>query len=259
MPAPVNSFKAALKAGKPQVGFWLSLANPYTAELCACAGFDFLVFDGEHSPNDIPLLLSQLQAVAPYGAVPVVRPPIGETHLIKQVLDIGAQNVLVPIVETKEQAEQLVAAVRYPPRGVRGVAAVTRASRFGFLPDYATTADEQVCLLVQVETKKGLENLDAITAVDGVDGVFIGPSDTAAALGHLGNPGHPDVQAVIEDGIARILKGGKAPGILMTNEKLAKRYLELGALFVAVGTDAGALAQGVQGFAERFGVRRPVE
>ena len=256
MPAPENRFKHALAAGKSQIGFWLALANPYTAELCAGAGYDFLVLDGEHAPNDGPLLLAQLQAIAPYGAAPVARPPIGESWIVKQLLDIGAQTILVPMVETREQAEQLVAAVRYPPRGVRGVATLTRASRFGHIPDYLASADAQICLLLQVETLRGLENLDQIASVDGVDGVFIGPSDTAAALGHLGDPGHREVQAVIEDAIGRIGAAGKAPGILMVNETLARRYLDLGALFVAVGTDVGVLTQGVQGLADRFGVRR---
>ncbi|MBM3608483.1 MAG: 4-hydroxy-2-oxoheptanedioate aldolase [Alphaproteobacteria bacterium] len=257
MPAPFNAFKKALKEGKPQIGFWLALASPYSAELCAGAGYDFLVFDGEHAPNDVPVMLSQLQAVAPYGAAPVARPQVGETWLIKQYLDIGAQNILVPIVETREQAQQLVSAVRYPPRGVRGVATLTRASRFGHIPDYLATADEQICLMLQVETQKGLANLDEIISVDGVDGVFIGPSDTAAACGHLGNPGHADVQKVIEDALVHIRKAGKAPGVLMVNEELARRYLELGALFVAVGTDVGILIQGAQGLAQRFGVKRP--
>lgn len=258
MPAPVNTFKAALAAKQPQIGFWLALANSYSAELCAGTGFDYLVFDGEHAPNDVPILLSQLQAVAPYGAAAVVRPPIGQTHLIKQFLDIGAQTILVPIVESAQQAKELVEAVRYPPHGVRGVATLTRASRFGHIPDYLTTANDQICLLLQVETRKGLDNLDEILEVDGVDGIFIGPSDTSAALGHLGNTGHPEVQSVIEDCIKRIKEAGKAPGILMVNEDLAKRYLELGALFVAVGTDVGVLVQGAQGLASRFGVRRPI-
>lgn len=259
MPAPRNRFKAALAAKQAQVGFWLALANPYTAELCAGAGYDFLVFDGEHAPNDVPILMAQLQAVAPYGAAAVLRPPIGQTHLIKQFLDIGAQTVLVPIIETAEEAAAMVAAVHYPPRGVRGVATLTRASKFGHIPDYLATAGDEICLLLQVETRRGLDNLDEILKVDGVDGIFIGPSDTAAALGHLGNPGHPEVQAVIEDAIKRIAAAGKAPGILMVNEQLAKRYLELGALFVAVGTDVGVLVQGTQGLAERFGVRRKPE
>ncbi len=257
MPAPKNLFKAAMKAGEQQIGFWMSFGNPYTAELCAGAGYDFLVFDGEHSPVDIPIFISLLQAVSAYGGVPIVRPPVGETHGIKQLLDIGAQNILIPIVETAEQARRLVEAVRYPPRGIRGVASSTRAARFGHIPDYLATADEEICLLLQVETRKGLDNLDAILAVEGFDGVFIGPSDTAAALGHLGNPMHPDVQKVIEDCIIRIRQAGKAPGSLMVNEAIARRYLELGAQFVSVGTDVGILVQGVQGLADRFGVRRP--
>ncbi len=252
MRAAANPFKAALRAGKPQIGLWVALANPLSAELVAGAGFDFLVIDGEHAPNDIPLIMAQLQAVSASTAHPVVRPPIGETHLIKQVLDIGTQTVLVPIVETVAQTQQLVQAMRYPPQGVRGVATLTRAAQFGRATDYLKTANEEVCLLVQVETRLGLENLDAIAAVEGVDGVFIGPSDLAAALGHLGDPMHPDVVAVIEDAMVRIKKAGKAPGILMANEKLARRCLELGALFVAVGSDAVLLAQGARALAATY-------
>lgn len=256
MPAPKNKFKHALKEGRQLVGFWMSLANPYTAELCAGAGYDFLTFDGEHSPTDIPIFLSLLQAVAPYSAPAVVRPPIGETYMIKQLLDLGAQNILIPIVETADEAKRLVEAVRYPPRGVRGVAGSTRAARFGHIADYLATADEEICLLLQVETRKGFDNFDAILAVEGFDGVFIGPSDTAAALGHLGNPMHPDVQSFIEECIVRIRQAGKAAGSLMVNEPAARRYIELGAQFVSVGTDLGILTSGVQGLAERFGVRK---
>ena len=256
MPAPKNKFKQALKDGQQLIGFWMSLASPYTAEVCASTGYDFLTVDGEHSPVDMPIFLSLLQAVAPYGAPPVVRPPIGETYMIKQLLDMGAQNILIPIVETADQAKRLVEAVRYPPRGVRGVAAATRAARFGTIPDYLATADDEICLLLQVETRKGFDNFDAILAVEGYDGVFIGPSDTAAALGHLGNPMHPDVQKAIEESIIAIRQAGKAPGSLMVNEPAARRYLELGAQFVSVGTDLGILAGGVQSLAERFGVRR---
>jgi 4-hydroxy-2-oxoheptanedioate aldolase len=255
MRAAINPFKAALRAGKSQIGLWVALANPLSAELVAGAGFDFLVIDGEHAPNDIPLILAQLQAVSASATHVVVRPPIGETHLIKQVLDIGAQTVLVPIVETVDQARQLVQAMRYPPGGVRGVATLTRAAQFGRATDYLTTANEEVCLLVQVETRRGLENLDAIAAVEGVDGVFIGPSDLAAALGRLGDPMHPEVVAVIEDAMVRIAKAGKAPGILMANEALARRCLELGALFVAVGSDAVLLAQGARSLAATYKAR----
>ncbi|MDF2114975.1 HpcH/HpaI aldolase/citrate lyase family protein [Roseiarcaceae bacterium H3SJ34-1] len=247
-----NPFKAAMKAKKAQIGLWQALANPISAELCAGAGFDFLVVDGEHAPNDIPTIASQLQAIKGTLAHAIVRPPIGETHLIKQLLDIGAQTILVPIVETVEQTEQLVRAVRYPPQGVRGVATLTRAAQFGRVPDYLNRANDEICLLVQVETVKGLDNLDAIAGVEGVDGVFIGPSDLSAALGHLGDPMHPDVLKVIEDCIRRIAKADKAPGILMVNEPFARKCLELGTLFLAVGSDVTVLAQGTTALAAKY-------
>jgi 4-hydroxy-2-oxoheptanedioate aldolase len=251
--ASENIFKANLRAGKAQIGLWLGLANAYSAELCASAGFDWLLIDGEHAPNDLRSILGQLQAVAPYGAHPVVRPPVGETYLIKQILDIGAQTLLIPMVETSEQAAGMVAAVRYPPKGVRGVGSgLARASRFNRIPNYLQTADDQICLLVQVESRRGLDNIEAIAATDGVDGVFIGPSDLAAALGHLGSPGHAEVQAAIEQGIARILAAGKAPGALIADESLSRRYLSLGALFVAVGTDVALLVKATESLAGRF-------
>lgn len=252
MPSLTNPFKAAMKAKQAQIGLWQSLASPYTAELCAGAGFDFLVIDGEHAPNDIPLIMAQLQAVKGSPAHAIVRPPVGETALIKQVLDIGAQTVLVPIVETVEQAQQLVAAVRYPPLGVRGVAGYTRAAHFGTVPDYLKRANDEICLLVQVETRKGLDNLNEIAAVDGVDGVFIGPADLSAALGHLGDPSHPEVRSTIEDCMKRIAAAGKAPGILMADEAFAQRCLDLGALFVAVNTDISLFAQSVYATAKKY-------
>lgn len=252
MPSMTNTFKAAIKAKRAQIGLWQSLASPYTTELCAGAGFDFLVIDGEHAPNDIPSIMAQLQAMKGSPSQAIVRPPVGETSLIKQVLDIGAQTVLIPIVETVEQAQQLVAAVRYPPLGVRGVAGLTRATYFGKVPDYLKRANDEVCLLVQVETRKGLDNLNEIAAVDGVDGVFIGPADLSAALGHLGNPTHPEVRSTIEDCIKRIATVGKAPGILMADEAFAQRCLDLGALFVAVNTDISLFAQGVYATATKY-------
>jgi 4-hydroxy-2-oxoheptanedioate aldolase len=183
----------------------------------------------------------------------VIRPVIGDTALIKQVLDIGVQTLLVPMVETADQARQLVRAMRYPPGGVRGVgSALARASRWNRIPGYLDEADAQMCLLVQIENREGLDNLDAIAAVDGVDGVFIGPADLSAAMGHRGNPGHPEVQAAIEDAIVRIQKAGKAAGILSADEKLARRYIELGAAFVAVGVDTTVLMRGLQGLAAKF-------
>lgn len=248
-----NTFKAKLKAGTPQIGLWLGLADAYCAELAANAGFDWLLIDGEHAPNDLRSLLGQLQAVAAYPSQPVVRPVVGDAALIKQVLDIGAQTLLVPMVESAEQARQLVRAVTYPPNGIRGVgSALARASRWNSVSGYLDQADEQICLLVQIENREGLANLDAIAAVDGVDGVFIGPADLSAAMGHRGNPGHPEVQAAIEDAIARITRAGKAAGILSADETLARRYLALGATFVAVGVDTTVLMRGLQALAGRF-------
>lgn len=253
MAVALNPMKAALAAGRAQIGLWQALANPYTAEICAGAGFDWLLFDGEHAPNDLTTLLAQLQAVSPYPAHPVARPPVGATHLIKQYLDIGFTTLLVPMVDCAQQAAELVRAVRYPPNGVRGVgSAIGRASRWNRIDGYLDGADEQICLLVQVETLKGLSNLAQIAAVDGVDGVFIGPSDLSAAMGHRGQPGHPDVQAAIERAIAAILDAGKAAGILIADEALARRYLELGCSFVAVGTDVTLLARSAEALSARF-------
>lgn len=253
MDMPVNTFKLRLQSGEAQIGLWLGLADPYCAELAANAGFDWLLIDGEHAPNDLRGMLGQLQAVAPYPSHPVIRPVIGDTGLIKQVLDIGVQTLLVPMVESAEQARELVRAIHYPPSGVRGVgSALARASRWNSIPGYLDKADEQMCLLVQIENQEGLANLDAIAAVEGVDGVFIGPADLSASMGFRGNPGHPDVQAAIEDAIARIQKAGKAAGILSADQKLARRYIELGAAFVAVGVDTTVLMRGLQTLAATF-------
>lgn len=253
MDMPVNTFKLRLQSGETQIGLWLGLADPYCAELAANAGFDWLLIDGEHAPNDLRGMLGQLQAVAPYPSHPVIRPVIGDTAMIKQVLDIGVQTLLVPMVESAEQARELVRAIHYPPSGVRGVgSALARASRWNSIPGYLDKADEQMCLLVQIENQEGLANLDAIAAVEGIDGVFIGPADLSASMGFRGNPGHPEVQAAIEDAIARIQKAGKAVGILSADQKLAKRYIELGAAFVAVGVDTTVLMRGLQTLAATF-------
>jgi 4-hydroxy-2-oxoheptanedioate aldolase len=253
MDMPINTFKLRLQSGEAQIGLWLGLADAYCAELAANAGFDWLLIDGEHAPNDLRGMLGQLQAVAPYPSHPVIRPVIGDTALIKQVLDIGVQTLLVPMVESAEQAKKLVKAIHYPPNGVRGVgSALARASRWNSIPGYLDKADEQMCLLVQIENREGLSNLDAIAAVEGVDGVFIGPADLSASMGYRGNPGHPEVQAAIEDAILRIQKAGKAAGILSADQKLAKRYIELGAAFVAVGVDTTVLMRGLQTLAATF-------
>ena len=253
MPAPKNSFKAKLATGDKQIGLWLGLANPYTAEICAGAGFDWLVIDGEHAPNDLPLMVAQLQAIAASGVPAVVRAPIGEAWIIKQLLDIGAQTILVPMVESGTQARELVLAMTYPPKGIRGVgSAMARASAFNRIPDYLATANNEVCLLVQLESVAALAALEEIAEVEGVDGIFIGPSDLAADMGYLGRPGEPAVQAAVEDGIARILKAGKPAGILTADLVLAARYLELGASFVAVGTDVTLFSQATTALAKMF-------
>jgi len=253
MDMPINTFKQRLHSGEVQIGLWLGLSDAYCAELAANAGFDWLLIDGEHAPNDLRGMLGQLQAVAPYPSHPVIRPVIGDTALIKQVLDIGVQTLLVPMVESAAQARELVKAIHYPPNGVRGVgSALARASRWNSIPDYLDKADEQMCLLVQIESREGLANLDAIAAVEGVDGVFIGPADLSASMGFRGNPGHPDVQAAIEHAIARIRSAGKAAGILSADQALALRYIELGAAFVAVGVDTTVLMRGLQSLAAAF-------
>lgn len=253
MDLPINEFKQRLTSGQAQIGLWVGLADPYCAELAANAGFDWLLLDGEHAPNDIRTLLGQLQAVAAYPGHPVIRPPIGDAVVIKQLLDLGAQTLLVPMVESAEQAEQLVRAMQYPPKGIRGVgSALARASRWNTVPGYLNHADEQMCLLVQIENLEGLAKLDEIAAVEGVDGVFIGPADLSASMGFCGNPGHPDVQAAIEDAIARIRRAGKAAGILSADQTLARRYIELGAAFVAVGVDTTILMRGLQSLAATF-------
>ena len=249
-----NAFKAALKnSERAQIGLWLGLADPICAEICAGAGFDWLLIDGEHAPNDVRSILAQLQAVAPYPAHPIVRPVSGDVQLIKQLLDVGAQTLLIPMVETADQARLLVSAMRYPPVGIRGVgAALARASQWNRVTNYLHEANDQMCLLVQVETRLGLKNLDAISAVEGVDGVFIGPSDLSAALGHLGRPSHPDVQQAIENAIGRIRASGRAAGILTTDDAQARRYLSLGCNFVAVGLDGNLLMRSTQELASRF-------
>jgi 4-hydroxy-2-oxoheptanedioate aldolase len=248
-----NPFKSALRASRRQIGFWLSLGDAYAAEVCATAGFDWLVIDGEHTPNDVRSILAQLQAVAAYPSHAVVRPPIGETYRIKQLLDIGARTLLIPMVDTPEQARALVAATRYPPQGIRGVGSrMARASRFNAQPDYLAHANDGVCLLVQVETAEGLNNLDAIAATEGVDGVFIGPSDLSAALGHLGDSAHPEVQAAIKHAFDRIRAAGKPAGVMSLNAAECDRYLEWGATFVAVGGDVAMLSDGARALAKRF-------
>lgn len=247
MPAPVNVFKEAILDGQTLYGLWVALASPHAAEVSAGSGFDWILIDAEHGPNDIPLIAAQLAAVARHAAHPVVRLPVGETWLIKQALDIGAQSLLIPMVETGEEALRLARACRYPPEGIRGMGAgLGRASDFGRIADYVETANEQVCLIVQIESQLGIDNADAIVTTDGVDGVLIGPSDLAADMGHTGNPRHPDVMAAVDALIRKVVLLGKPAGIMTTDPTMIRLAREAGACFIAVGSDVGVLAKGAQ-------------
>ena len=247
-----NPFKQAILQNRLQIGLWSILSSHVSVEIIAGAGFDWIVLDTEHAPNELPMVLSQLQAAAAGTAHPVVRVPWNDMVDIKRYLDIGVQSLLIPYVETEEEARHAVSYTRYPPRGVRGYSAAPRASYFGRIKDYPQRCEEHLCVLTQIETRKGLDNLEAIAAVEGVDGVFIGPGDLAANLGHVGNPKHPDVVAVIEDAIRRIRACGKPAGILTPDETLAKRYIELGCVFTAVGSDQALLARGSEALVGKF-------
>ncbi|MGA8707370.1 MAG: aldolase/citrate lyase family protein [Steroidobacteraceae bacterium] len=247
-----NAFKQALQQQQLQIGLWSSLCSNLVAEILSQSGFDWIVLDTEHAPNELPDLVRQLQAMARGSATPVVRAAWNDTVLIKRILDLGAQSILLPYVQSAEEAARAVAAVRYPPRGVRGVSAGSRASNYGRISNYLQHADEQICLLLQVETRAGLEQLEAIARVDGVDGVFIGPADLAASLGHLGDPQHPEIQRALEDA-GRLLSRLKRPaGILATLETDARRYMHWGYNFVAVGIDTGLLTRSADALARTF-------
>jgi 4-hydroxy-2-oxoheptanedioate aldolase len=248
----INAFKHAIAEGKLQIGLWSSLCNNIAAEIVSDSGFDWLLLDTEHSPNEIPGLLSQLQAVELGTATPIIRPAWNDAVLAKRCLDIGAQTLLFPYVQNAEEAKAAVASTRYPPQGIRGVSVAARASRYGRVPGYLAKANSEICVLVQVETREAMNELEAIAAVEGVDGVFIGPSDLAASLGHLGNPAHPEVQAAIKDAVTRLKKVGKPAGILTGNEEEVRRYIEWGYLFVAVGSDVGLLAKAADTLAKKF-------
>lgn len=252
MELPVNRFKRALRAGRQQIGLWNALPDAYAAEIVAGSGFDWLLLDTEHAPNDPIGVLAQLQAIAPYPVSPVVRPVANDVNVIKRLLDVGAQTLLVPYVQTVAEAEAAVAAVRYPPAGIRGISSVSRATRFGRIPGYAATADDEICLLVQVETKETLDRIEAIADVEGVDGIFVGPGDLAATLGHPGAPGHPEVVAAVEDAVRRIVAAGKPAGILTPDTALARRCIALGTTFTAVGIDAAILARATERLAAEF-------
>ncbi len=259
-----NEFKRALQAGRAQIGVWSTIPSPFVSELVAGSGYDWVLLDTEHTPTDVPLMLNQLQAVAAAtpaaGAAPmsaVVRPAWNDPVLIKRYLDLGAQSLLLPFVQNADEARAAVSATRYAPQGIRGMGGSVRASNFGRTGDYIARAHEELCVLVQVETREALAHIEAIAAVDGIDGIFIGPSDLSASLGHPGNPRHPEVDAAINDAIRRIRACGKAPGILMVDEARARECLDLGAQFVAVALDLLLLRNGLDGVAARFRTQAP--
>ncbi len=257
MDLPVNRFKQALREARQQIGLWCTMPGGTVAEVLAGAGYDWIVFDTEHTPGDATTVLQQLQAAAPYPVSAVVRPVTNDAALIKHYLDIGAQTLLIPYVQNADEARAAVSAILYPPAGLRGVSGWTRATRYGRVPDYARRAAEELCLLVQVETVEALNEIEAIAAVDGVDGIFIGPADLAASMGHGADQKHPEVVAAIEDAIRRIRAAGKPAGILTLDGTFARRCMEIGTLFTAVGTDGGILSRGADalraGFADSAG------
>jgi 4-hydroxy-2-oxoheptanedioate aldolase len=248
----VNRLKRALREGRPQIGLWSSLSSHVSVEVIAGSGFDWLLLDTEHSPNELTMVHSQLQAMAGGTASAVVRPIWNDAVVIKRLLDIGVQSLLVPWVQNAAEARRAVAATRYPPDGIRGYAVTTRANNYGRVKDYAKRVNDELCVIVQIETRAALATLEAIAAVEGVDGVFIGPSDLAADFGHVGNSAHAEVRAAIDDAIGRIKRTGKAAGILAPVEADARHWLELGCLFVAVGSDVGVLARQSEALAAKF-------
>jgi len=251
MELPVNHFKHAIAAGKPQIGIWSSLSSHIVAEVLANSGFDWVLLDTEHSPNELPMVQQQLHAMQGGSANPIVRVAWNDMVMIKRFLDIGAQSLLIPYVQSLEEAKNAVAYTRYPPEGVRGVAGASRATQYGRVKDYHKIAHKELCVLVQVETRKAMASIDAIAAVEGVDGVFIGPNDLSADMGYLGNWQHPEVWKVMEEAAKRIRKAGKAPGILVGDAD-GQRCLDMGYLFVAVGADTGLLARGSEALAAKF-------
>lgn len=247
-----NTFRQALQADRTLLGCWVSLGSPVSTEVMGLAGFDWLLLDAEHAPNDVLTLIPQLMALKDSPSAPVVRPPWNDAVLMKRLLDGGFVNFLIPMVDTAQQARDAVAATRYPPQGIRGVSVSQRGNRYGALADYFKVANDHVTVLVQIETRAAVAAAAEIAAVDGVDGVFIGPSDLAATHGHLGNPGHPDIDRLIFEAGARLAKAGKPAGFLTPNQELARRTIDAGFLFVAVGSDSGLMVKAADTLAKTF-------
>lgn len=247
-----NQFKQDMLERKKLIGCWAALGNPISTEILGLAGFDWLLLDGEHAINDVTTFVPQLMALKDSSSAPIVRPAWNDQVLIKRLLDIGFYNFLIPYVETVEQAKSAVAYTRYPPEGVRGVSVSHRSNGFGTITDYFTKINQNICVVVQIETQQAVNNVEAITAVDGIDGIFVGPSDLSASLGHFGNPKHPEVQAAIKHVFDVAKAQGKACGILAPIEADAHHYIDMGATFVAVGNDLGLLRSSTQALADKF-------
>ncbi len=252
MTLPVNAFKAALKAGKSQIGVWNTIPGPVVAEILAGAGFDVVVIDTEHSLTDVPDVLAMLQALEAYPVAHAVRPASNDPVLIKRLLDIGAQTLIIPYVQSADEARAAVRAMHYAPRGFRGVSGSTRAARYGAVADYIQTAEAELCLIVQVETVEALGQIEAIAAVDGVDAIFVGPADLAASMGHRGQPGHPAVKSAVEDAIRRIVAAGKPAAVLTQEPDFARRCIALGSTFTVVAVDIPELARAAKAAAAAF-------
>jgi 2-keto-3-deoxy-L-rhamnonate aldolase RhmA len=249
---PVNRFKRALREGRRQIGLWTTLGTGTSAEILGGAGFDWLLIDTEHAPNELSMVLDQLRAMEGGTATPIVRPVWNDFVVFKRLLDIGVQSFLVPYVQSAEEARRAVAATRYPPLGNRGVAVTHRSNRYGAIAGYHARAHEEICVLVQIETRRALADLEAIAAVEGIDGLFIGPSDLAADMGHLGENRHPEAIAAFEDACVRARRVGKPIGILAPVEEDARRYLEMGFTYVAVGNDASLLRASAEQLRKKF-------
>lgn len=252
MDLPKNTFKAALREGRQQIGIWCAIPGSGHAESIASCGFDWMLIDTEHTPVDTATVQAMLQGAAPYPTHAAVRPGWNDPVEIKRLLDVGALTILVPYVQSAAEAEKAVAAVRYPPLGMRGVAGIMRASRYGTVPNYTARANDEICLLVQVETAEALTQIEAIAAVEGVDGIFIGPADLATSMGFPGNPGHPEVKATILDAIRRIRAAGKPAGILSLDQAFLAEAVEAGTLFTAVDVDSAIVLRGARELAKRW-------
>lgn len=254
MQLPANTFKRALKERRQQIGIWHALSSNIVAELLATAGFDWVVLDTEHSPNELPMVMQQLQAmqIDANTASPVVRPPWNDAVMIKRFLDIGSPNLILPFVQNVEEAKKAIAATRYPPKGIRGVSGNSRANRYGLVTDYHAKADTEIGVILQAETRDAVDRIPQMAAVEGVDGIFIGPADLSASIGHLGNAAHPEAQAEIMRALKLCKEANIPAGILAINEDDAKRYLDAGFTFVAVGVDQSLLTKTTRELAKRF-------